>query len=123
MLSISIYTNNLVSKELFNKIKSAIENIENEKSSDFFIFTDDIINVINYDIAILPSIYMEFHKDIIIFMNVDDYLSYREKLISNSIYLFMQDGSVSEMINRQMLRGIKSIITLSKNDQIKMVKP
>jgi hypothetical protein len=76
----------------------------------------------NYDLATLSTFHMEFYKDYLIFMNLNDYLSYRDRLLTKKIFLYIKDiESLPDNVDRNLLKEFAALFT-QKNGSISMVK-
>lgn len=117
MLSIAIYTNNNVDRNLVNSIKFLFNNY-----TDICLFTDSMNNISTYETAVLPSMFMEFHQGIIIFLDINHYLAYKSRLLSDNIYLYVDSyNNIDNITDRQLLKNFKQIITKNKDNMLTMV--
>lgn len=117
MLSLAFYTNSKTDLSTIKTLKQDIGDQLNIKLFDFLLFTDDIQEVTNYDIAILPTFYMEFYKDYLVFTNLNDYLIYRNKLLTKHIILYIDNiNSLPEHADRKLLQNFEHILTLKNNE-------
>lgn len=90
-------------KQKINIAISRIPNIE-----DIFLLTD--IDIIDYDKTILPSYYIRFYSGKILFMNIEDWLSYKDILCSKQIYLAITtEELVRANLSLQHLKNIEII--------------
>lgn len=122
MLSLAIYTNKKIDKALVQDIRSAFVSNVDSKIFDFFIFSDDIKTVTNYDFAILSTFYMEFYKDYLIFTDLDDYLSYKDRLLTQHNFLYAQNiSTLPDHTDRNLLKEFMGIFT-NNNNTISMVR-
>lgn len=80
---IAIYSNNLT-KDTYIKIKNYL----NKKYLyyDCVIFSDNLLDK-SIDATIVSSFYLRFFNGSIIFTNIDDYIYYKDLIISNSVCL------------------------------------
>lgn len=80
---IAIYSNNLT-KDIYLKIKNYL----NKKyvHYDYLIISDNFLDK-NIDATIVSSFYLRFFDGSIIFTNIDDYIYYKDLIVSNNVFL------------------------------------
>jgi hypothetical protein len=64
-----------------------------KKNGDTVIFTDNINSNILHDYSIFPSFYMRFFRGIVIFLNMEDYIQYKDN-ISGKPMLYLTEEMV-----------------------------
>lgn len=73
--------------------------------SDIFLTSDN--NIIDYDKAVLPTYFIRFYDGKILFMNIEDWLSYKDILRSQQIYVI---STPEELMNSNLpLHDLKHI--------------
>lgn len=116
MNTIGIFSNNL-NKDLSNiiEIKKFFENTNNY--SDFTIFSNTSLGKKLFDISILLSFYVSFFDGSIVFLNIEDYTHYKDRIIGKPI-LYLDDTIINS-IDRNI---IKNCDTISKaNNQLTLI--
>lgn len=86
----SVFTDDIINNiDLIEKIKYFLQ--KQYPIIDFVIFTDDITYGTN-DSCVLTTFYMIAYRGIVIFLNINDYLSYKDKINGGAIlYLTKND--------------------------------
>jgi len=103
--------------ELLDDILPAVEILLSSKELiDLVVFCDNINNTQKYNIAILPSFYMRFHKGNIIFLNYNDYLKYQHQIIGYPI-LYWQEEFIGSL-DPTTLSGCSVLIHSVSNNTI-----
>jgi len=111
MLSLAIYTNKSISQQLVDDINKTIN-----PHGDICIFTDNIYEAVNYHTALLTSIFMEFHKGPLVFLDVNEYISYKPRLLSKHIYLYIDNiVDIADSVDRNFLAELKGVLTYRDN--------
>lgn len=122
MLSLAIYTNSKSDLSIIRNLSDTFINELNINIFDIFLFSDNLNEMANYDLATLSTFHMEFYKDYLIFMNLNDYLSYRDRLLTKKIFLYIKDiESLPDNVDRNLLKEFAALFT-QKNGSISMVK-
>jgi hypothetical protein len=108
-----LYTKNLNSKKI-NNIKNYINSIS--EFNHFHIFYDgDILEDVQD--AILPSFYMTFYKNCLIFDSVNQYLINYNKVLSSNIYILAKQGGPDINLPQKKESQI-TIIRINNDDNI-----
>lgn len=112
----SVYTNSIIDNiDLIEKIKIFLQ--EDAKILDFVIFTDEIeYGVSNH--SILSTFYMIAYRGNIIFLNLDDYFSYKDNLLAKPI-LYLDSNNASTL-DKSMIKNC--LILTEANNQLQWVK-
>jgi hypothetical protein len=122
MLSLAIYTNSKSDIQIIRSLAQSFVQLLGLQIFDLLLFSDNLRETTNYNIAILSTFYMEFYKDYLIFMSVDDYLAYRSRLLTKHVFLYVDSlESLPENIDRNLLKEFKCIFT-KQNNTISVVK-
>lgn len=122
MLSLAIYTNSKDDLYLIKEIQQTISKELNLYFFDFLLFTDNLVEVTNYNTAILSTFYMEFYKDHLLFTNINDYLVYRDRLLTKNVYLYINSlSSLPDSVDRNLLKDFNNIF-ITKDNKISMVQ-
>mgnify|MGYP003336452484 CR=1 FL=1 len=117
--SIGIFTNNIIDNEkLILKIKEFL--LSNDNQPDIFIFSDEPRVRGFLHTAILSSFYMRFHQDEIIFLDINDYLDNKDKIVAHcSVFLHPSEIQKSKL-NRKILENC-NLITI-ENGEIRITE-
>lgn len=114
--SLAIYCNDIKKNiDLINKIKDFFS------KTDFVIFADNIVNVPTTEIAILLTYYMRFYHGTVVFLDIDEYLTYKDTLVGKAVLFFNKNDAYDKKISKVMIKNVK-IITLDDQDNIEMVE-
>lgn len=87
---------------------------------DFVIFTNDLITKIPNDIGILDPYYMIGYYGNIIYLNIEDYLQYKESTNATNV-LYLENTSSSNIPDRSMLKNTK-IISKDTTNNLKWIE-
>jgi len=103
---VAILTNSIVNIDYLIKTISQKYDID-----DIIIFSDSnqILDIGDY--AIFSSFYLKFFDGSVVFTNTDDYLAYKDTIVSNEIFLLSDaDDLIAANIDRSIL--VKNKTTL-----------
>jgi hypothetical protein len=108
--SIGIFTNNISNDErLVLKIKEFM--LSHEDQPDIFVFSDDPRTKGFSHTAILSSFYMRFYKNEIIFLNINDYLDNKDKILAHCSVFINPSEIQQSKINRKLLQNCNLLTT------------
>jgi hypothetical protein len=83
-----------------------------KQNKDIAIFTDNPDLRINKNYAILASCYLTFCKDIVIFMNIEDYLE-KNKLLHTGTSIYIK-ANIKDLLDQHITRSqIKNVKFIS----------
>lgn len=114
-MKLAIYTSD------FNNNQTIIDQILNllklEDYDDFFICSSSINNnASNY--AVLQPFYITFFDGVVVFLNIDEYLEYKDKIIGSKIIYIDPDNKLSNYILDKSIFKDCSFITYDENKQL-----
>jgi hypothetical protein len=108
--SIGIFTDNILdNSQIIKEIKNFL--LSDNPFSDFVVFTPDLIKSYDTETSILIDYYMLFYKGLIIFLSVDDFLIYKDKIIGKPC-VFLQN--IPNNIDKSQLKNCM-ILTITDN--------
>lgn len=103
--NIAIYYNGS-SCNIINKIKDFFA--EENKIVSVHIFTDSEGVCADYNTACLPSFYMPFYKDSLVFTTIEDFIENQKDIISSKIYVITSIEEIKKYhINKKTIDSIK----------------
>lgn len=83
-----------------DKVKKTLSDID-----DFFLFTDEFI--LETKEAIFSSFYMRFFPGTVAFLSLDDYLTFKDQLVTTQKILFISTNDLfADNIDRSMLNDV-----------------
>jgi hypothetical protein len=86
--------------------------------ADIFIVTDDTTTSFKKHYAILYSFYLCFYKGIVVFLDIEDYLSNRLNIQDNQIYLVCSvENLLAKGIDRRSLNNVK-LLKIENNEVV-----
>lgn len=87
--SIGLFTDNIIdNQDIISNIKNFL--LSENPFSDFVIFTNDLSETYSYETAIVIDYYMSFYKGLIIFLTIEDYLIYKDRIIGKPCLFFTE---------------------------------
>jgi len=102
--SIGIFANDLSKNEkLILKIKEFF--YSNEYKPDIFVFSDNAKVKGFSHTAVLSSFYMRFHKDEIVFLDINDYLINKDKILAHCSIVIEPSEIQTHKLNRKILEN------------------
>lgn len=114
-MKLAIYTSD------FNNSQSIIDQILNllklEDYDDFFICSSTINNNVN-NYAVLQPFYLTFFQGSVVFLNMDEYLEYKDKIIGSKILYVDPDNKTSKYVFDKNIFKDCSFITYDDNKQL-----
>lgn len=114
-MKLAIYTSD------FNNNQSIIDQILNllklEDYDDFFICSSTINNNVN-NYAVLQPFYLTFFQGSVVFLNMDEYLEYKDKIIGSKILYVDPDNKASKYVFDKNIFKDCSFITYDDNKQL-----
>lgn len=114
-MKLAIYTSD------FNNNQSIIDQILNllklEDYDDFFICSSTINNNVN-NYAVLQPFYLTFFQGSVVFLNMDEYLEYKDKIIGSKILYVDPDNKASKYVLDKNIFKDCSFITYDANKQL-----
>ena len=114
MNSIAVYSaeNLKFSIETINSLKQFLS--ERINIDDFLILCDTYDFHVEY--AVLPTFYLYYYKGMVVFLNLEDYIAYKDKIISDNIIIRLSKQEVFEShIDRSVIKTCN--IIYQENDQ------
>lgn len=98
--------------QTINSIKEFLK--QHINIDDFFVFCDSYDTHTEY--AVLPSFYLYYYKGTVVFLNLEDYIAHKDKIISTNIIIRLSKQEVFEShIDRSVIKGCN--ILYQENDQ------
>lgn len=102
----SIFSTNMARDiDLIERIKVFL--YSNDIVEDFFIFTDEVMTLLP-DHSSLPTFYTIGYKGSTVFLNIQDYMSFKDK-INGDIIIFLSKEDIPD-IDRDSIKNCKVII-------------
>lgn len=91
--------------DLIERIKYFLQNTDTVE--DFCVFTDEVVGLLP-EHSLLPTFYTIGYKGSMIFLNTQDYMSFKDK-INGDIIIFLSKDDISN-IDRNTIKNHKAII-------------
>jgi hypothetical protein len=115
---LSVLSSNVSNDEqLIQEIKERFI-ISNQDYGDFVIFSDSYNDVRGCSSAILPLFYIKFYNEDVIFLNIEDYLLYKDSTLGKPIvYLKTED---IDHINKNIL-SLCEILIRSDDQTLRII--
>lgn len=105
-MNLAIYTTDFFQqKSLIAEIKNYI----NKDYVDMFICTP-VLNDVDSEYASLHPFYLSFFDGTVVFLNVDDYVEYKDKIIGSKILFIDINNNVSANFNKSMFKDCTFLI-------------
>lgn len=109
---ISIYSNDLT-KDIYLKIINYLNKIYSYY--DCVIFSDSLLDK-SINATVLSSFYLRFFNGSVIFTNIDDYIYYKDLMVSNSIFLITTPDLLRSNGFTDYVRCGLTVIDIEKED-------
>lgn len=114
-MKLAIYTSDYAKNDkLIKDIHSFLAN----KYNDTFICTSSYNDTYSH-YAVLQPFYLRFFDGVTVFLTVEDYIEYKDKIISNKI-LYVDDTVLHSKLDKSMLKDCEFLV-YDQNKQLNMV--
>jgi hypothetical protein len=103
--------------EQSDELDIVYRNLLQKYMADVFIVADNTTTSFNKYYAILYSFYLCFYKGVVIFLNIEDYLSNKNTVENNEIYLVCDVKDLIDAgIDKSLLNNVK--LLKIQNDEV-----
>jgi hypothetical protein len=114
-MKLAIYTSDFNTNQII--IDEILNFLRLDDYDDFFICSSTINNNVN-NYAILQPFYITFFEGFVVFLNMDEYLEYKDKIIGSKILYVDPENKGSQYIFDKRIFKDCSFITYDDNKQL-----